>query len=106
MNDVRQLAVVQRHFRQTELRAEGVRVDLQGSAKGLCRPVRVQVFKKTLANSLEKLSIRNTPVVDVSALKDHKKLRFLYIEGAPVQDTSVLDTLTRGGLKIVRKGSM
>ena len=25
--------------------------------------------------SLEKLSIRNTPVVDVSPLKDHKKLR-------------------------------
>ena len=56
--------------------------------------------------SLEKVSIRNTPVVDVSPLKDHKKLRFLYIEGAPVQDTNVLETLVRGGLKIVRKGKM
>jgi Leucine-rich repeat (LRR) protein len=54
--------------------------------------------------TLERLSIRDTPVVDLSPLKNLKKLRFVYIEGAPIADTNVLNGIS--GLKIVRKGQM
>ena len=31
----------------------------------------------------------NTAVMDLSPLKDHKKLKFVWVEGAPIADTSV-----------------
>lgn len=50
---------------------------------------------------LERLSIQRTNVKDVSPLKALDHLKFLYTTGAPIDDKSVLGSLTARGLKIV-----
>ena len=48
---------------------------------------------------MEKLSLKNTKVKDLKPLLGMKKLTVLTIAGSPIDDTTVLEPLTKNGLK-------